>query len=149
MRSRRFWGARPGLALAGAALLAAMVLGIVRFRRSNHRHDVTLSLGTPALESAAIGRIASELERTLGRGNSDHDSVRRRVADPRGACHGWFRARYRAHRGRIRQRASGAGDPASVQVEPRREHVSTNLIARAMDRVVELRIERAGRSLPR
>ena len=150
MRSRRFWSARPGLALAGTALLAAMVLGIVPVSYDRTiGHDVTLSLGTPALESAAIGRIASELERTLG-------AREVRITTPFGGGSPILAARVTGGSGRAIERTADAfasalavrGIPASVQVEPRREHVSTNLIACAMDRVVELRIERAGRSLP-
>jgi hypothetical protein len=148
MRSRRFWSARPGLAIAGAAVLVAIVLGIVPVSYDRTvGHDVTLSLGAPAPEDAALGRIATELERALGTRDV-------RVRTPLGGGSPIFAARVAGGWGREVERTAAAfasaltarGIPASAQVEPRRQHVSTNLIARAMDRVIELRIERAGRS---
>ena len=148
MRSRRSLSARPGLSAAVAVVLVAVVLGIVpvSYERTVG-HEVTLSLAAPAPAAPAIDRIATEFERALGAGDV-------RVTPGLGSGGATLAARVSGRSEKNVGRTATAfanalraqGIAADARVTPRVQRVSSNLIARAMDRAIELRIERAGRS---
>jgi hypothetical protein len=150
MRLRRGLSARPGLAIAGGVVMMAVILGVVpvSYQRTTG-HEVTMSLAAPGLDGQTVTKIASELGRALG--------ARQVLVEPANApgSRGMeILARVPARRRGDIERVANAfasalgkrGLEARVSVLPQRERVSTSLYAFAMDRVVNLNVQLAGRS---
>jgi hypothetical protein len=150
MKRRRMLSARPGLATAGALVIAAAVLGIVpiSFERTTG-HDVRLALAGGAPDPSSLGRIASEFKNAVGA-----PDVRVAAAlgpeGPATMLAASVPARSRSGVERTAQAFASAltarGIPASATVAARKERVASNVYALAMARVIELNIRRAGRS---
>jgi hypothetical protein len=142
--------ARPWLATAVAVGLVAAILGIVPVSYTRTvGHEVTLQLATPAPEGAALRKIAAELRTAL---HADAVHVSRKLDDGRGTAA--LVASVPARNGREVQRTATAfaaalaqrGIGATARVQPRTERISTNVYAVAMERAIELRIERSGKT---
>src|SRR5262245_19679831 len=151
MQSSRFLRLRPWLTTAVATALVLGVLFVIpiSFERTVG-HDVTLAITQPApLGSESLQKVAGELKSALGaenvRASLSHDDAGVRTelvasvpsrsrTDVQGKAIAFAKA------------LSARGIPAEASVVSRKERVSSNVYAMAMNQVVQLRIERAGRS---
>ena len=150
MGFRRMLSARPGLAIAGGVVMMVVVLGVVpvSYQRTTG-HEVTMTLAASQLEEPSFSKIAKEFGHALGA-----TQVMIEPADAPGESGMQIRARVPSRKGAELKRVANAfasalgnkGLEARVNVHPQTERVSTNLYAYAMDRVVNLNVETAGRS---
>jgi hypothetical protein len=150
MKSRRFLSARPWLAAAAAAAIVAAVLGIVpiSYERTTGQ-QVTLSLDGAALDRPALDRIAGDFERALGATNVNViPGLEAAGLPPSLSAHVPARSRARVERAAttFANALAATGIPANVRIAPLSQRVSSNVYALAMDRAIQLRIERAGRT---
>ncbi len=148
MRSRKLLSARPALTVAGALAIVAVVLGIVPVSyECTTGQDVTLTLPGAGIDPPTVDRIAGQLKNALGAEN-----VSFTMGD--GADATAITARVPGGRGAVAQRTAQAfasalgskGIASRVEVRPVRERVSTSVYAYAMSRVIELRVDQAGRT---
>jgi hypothetical protein len=150
MKNRRFLHARPGLTLAAALVVVALVLGIVpiSYERTTG-HDVALTLAGTSLDAQTVTKIASQFKGALGAEN-----VRIAMTGAEGAGTTDIVGRVDGRRGAAVERTARAfasalgskGIASRVEVTPVKERVSSNVYALAMSRAIELRIDRAGRT---
>ena len=151
MRSFISVQARPWLAAAVAAAVVAAILGIVPISYTRTTgHEVILELAAPAPQGEALRKIAGELRTAL-----HADGVRAGLDDlgpgARAAAGAELVVNVPSrHRTEVQRTAAAfatglaqRGIPAQVTVRPRTERISSNVYALAMDRAIELRIERA------
>jgi hypothetical protein len=149
MKGMRFMKARPWMTTAAAtAALAAVLLVVPVSYQRTVGHDVTLSLaGT--LDHDTMKKIAGELKTSIGADKvrmslmdgTDGPVIELSVASPSRSGR-----EVRARAAAFAKALESRGIHATAEVAARREKVSTNMYAYAMDQVVELRIDRAGRS---
>jgi hypothetical protein len=149
MKSRRVLSARPWVTAAVSVAVVATILGIipVSYERTTG-HDVVLRLADPAPDAAALDRIASEFKNALG---ASELRVHRSMLSEPGTEIEVFapsRSRHEVTRtaGAYAAVLGGRGIHAQAEVVPRRERVSSTVYALAMDRAIELRIDRAGKT---
>jgi len=150
MQSRRILRARPWLAGVAAAAIAAAILGIVpvSYERTTG-HDVMLSLAGPAPDPQSLAQIAAEFKAALGAGDV---KVRESSESSEGATtleaysHSRSRSEVEQTTGAFAAALGGRGLKARVQVVPRTQRVSSNVYAMAVDHVIQLHIDRNGKS---
>jgi preprotein translocase subunit SecF len=146
MKSRRFLSVRPALTAVGALLVVAAILGIVpiSYERTTG-HQVTLALTGPALDATSLEKVARELKSSLG-AQQVHVSTAGGPAE--------IVAQVASRRGQEVARTAQAfaaalgakGMNFNVEVTPQKERVSSNMYALAMDRAIELNIDRTGKT---
>lgn len=149
MRSIRFLRARPWIttAAATAALAAVLLLVPMSYERTTG-HDVTMAL-SGNLDRGSLEKIAGEMKKALGAdgvrvtrlGDAGSPKTELAVTTPSRS-----RSEVEAKAAAFARELGLRGMNAEARVTPRREKVSTTLYAMAVDRVIELRIERAGRT---
>lgn len=146
MKAAHFVRIRPVLAtlLATVAVLAILFVIPISYERTAG-HDVTLTLAGTGLDAAALGRIASELKGALAvpgvRVRQANDTVTMEASSAERS-----RRTVEATAEAFAATLNSKGIATETRVVPRTEHVSSNVYAVAMNRAIELRIERAGRS---
>jgi hypothetical protein len=151
MQSRQFMRVRPWLTTAVATALVLGVLFVIpiSFERTVG-HDVTLAITQPApLDGESLRKLAGELESALAAEN-----VRVGVSQDGSATKTELVARVQSRSRTDVERSATAfasaltarGIPAAASIASRKERVSSNVYAMAMNQVVQLRIERAGRT---
>ena len=149
MKSRRVLSARPWVTAAVSVAVVAAILGIipVSYERTTG-HDVVLRLADPAPDAAALDRIASEFKSTLGA--SEVRVHRSMLSEPGTEIEAFApsRSRHDVTRtaGAYAAVLGGRGIQAQAEVTPRRERVSSTMYAFAVDRAIELKIDRAGKT---
>ena len=149
MKIRRFVTRRPALAVAGALAVVAVVLGVVpvSYERTTG-HDVTLTLEAPRGDAAFVSTVADRFGALLG---ADDLRVSRAAPDGDAIV---LRASVPSRRGAEIERKADAfaaalgekGIAATVSVTPVKERISSSLYAYAMQTVIELRVDVAGRT---
>ena len=149
MKSRRVLSARPWVTAVVAVAVVAAILGIipVSYERTSG-HDVVLRLAGPAPDAAALDQIATEFQSALGAGEVRvHRSM---LSEPATEIEAFAPSRSRREvtrtAGAYAAVLGGRGIHAQAEVVPRRERVSSTVYAFAMDRAIELRIDRAGKT---
>lgn len=148
MKSRRILSARRGLALAGAAVVVAAVLGVVPITYERTLgHEVTLTLAPPTPNADTIARIANQLEQTL-EPKEFHTTPGLQAGEV--VLSAWVPSQSGAVLDRtataFANALSAQGVPARARVTARTQRMSTNVYAMAMNRVIDLHIDRAGRT---
>jgi hypothetical protein len=152
MKSFLSMQARPWLTTGIAVAIVAAILGIVPISYTRTiGHEVTLQFAAPAPQDESLRKIAGELRTAL-----HADEVRVALASIGGAAApaAELVATVPSRNHTEVQRTAAAFASALVQrgirtdarVRPRTERISSNVYAVAMDRAVELRIERAGKT---
>ncbi len=142
--------AHPWLAATAAAVVVAMILGVVPVNYTvTTGQDVTLQLAAPAPQGEALRKVATGLRAAL-----HADGVQIALTDDGAGPAVRLEAAVPSRLGAEVRHAAAAyarglterGIPAQASVQARTERVSTNVYAFARSRAVELRVTSAGRT---
>lgn len=148
MKSRRILSTRPWWTGAAVTAVIAAILGIipVSYERTTG-HEVALTLAGPASKAPSLAQIAGEFKRALAASEVRvSETLPQRATVLEVLAPSRSRAEVERTVGAFAAALAGRGIRTQARISPRTQRLSSNVYAMALNRVIELRIERAGKT---